>query len=107
MDADPVPEPAPGEVILQAMTGFAVAQVLYVTASLGVADHLLAGPRTARELSAAVGADEASFARLGRALVAAGLLVDEAGAPGQDALLGLTALGRCLARGVEGSVHSS
>jgi hypothetical protein len=107
MDADPVPKSSAGEVILQAMTGFTVAQVLYVTASLGVADHLLAGPRTARELSAAVGADEASFVRLCRALEAAGILVTQPGAADQDALLGLTDLGRCLARDVEGSVHSS
>ena len=39
--------------------GFFPTQVLRVAATLGIADHLAAGPRTVADLAAATGTDEA------------------------------------------------
>ncbi|HEX6417963.1 MAG TPA: methyltransferase [Acidimicrobiales bacterium] len=54
--------------------GFFPTQVLHVAATLGVVDHLAAGPRTTRQLADATGAHEPSLARVLRALACFGVL---------------------------------
>ena len=49
--------------------GFRVTQLLYVAASLHLADHLADTPQAAAELARTVGADEAALRRVLRALV--------------------------------------
>ena len=60
--------------------GFFPTQVLHVAARLQIADHVGAVPRTTADLAGATGTDEASLARVLRALACFGV-VDEA-APG-------------------------
>jgi SAM-dependent methyltransferase len=59
--------PAPGRLI-DLTTGALITQALSVAATLGVADHLGAGPRSVDELADAVGADAPSLYRVLRAL---------------------------------------
>ena len=54
--------------LLQLINGSWVAQACYVTARLGIADLLAAGPRTAEELATAAGANAAALRRLLSAL---------------------------------------
>lgn len=60
--------------LLPLLFGFFPAQVLHVGATLGVADHLAEGPRTAAELASATGTDEPSLYRVLRALACFGVL---------------------------------
>jgi hypothetical protein len=54
--------------VLLLSTGVWTAQALWVTATLGVADHLAAGPRTREELAAAIGVLPGPLYRVIRAL---------------------------------------
>ena len=73
-------EKSAGEWIAQGITGYWLSQALYVAARLGLADRLVAGPRTPEELAAAVGADPDALYRLLRALASHGVFAeDEAG----------------------------
>ena len=71
-----------------------ITAVLYVTARLGVADLLAAGPQTAVELAPRCGAHAPSLRRLLRALVGLGVCTDL----GNDSY-DLTATGHLLAAG--------
>jgi hypothetical protein len=63
---------------------FQISKMLEVAASLEIADRIDDGPRPARELAQACGADQAMLLRLCRALAAFGIFaVDEAGNIGQ------------------------
>jgi hypothetical protein len=64
----------------QLLFGFFPTQVLYVAATLGIADLLVGGPRSADDLAAATGTDRSSLHRVLRALACFGVL-DEV-APG-------------------------
>lgn len=57
--------------------GYRVTQALYVVAKLGVADHLIAGPRTAGEIGASVGVDPRSLFRVMRALAGQGVFTQD------------------------------
>ena len=67
--------------LMRLVNGYQLSQALHTAATLGVADHLKEGARSADELAQAVGAHPRSLYRLLRALAAAGVLrEDEAGA---------------------------
>ena len=67
--------------MMQMLTGGVVAQAIAVAAELGVADRLSAGPKTAVQLAAAVGADEQKLFRILRFLAGLGIFsVDAEGA---------------------------
>ncbi len=78
------------------------ARAVGAVARLGIADRLAGGPRTARELAPALGADEAALYRLMRAVVSVGVLTKEPGGR-----FGLTPFGECLRSGVPGSMRAA
>jgi hypothetical protein len=79
---------------MQMMSGYWVAQALYVAATLGVADRLRDGPETAEALASATGAHAGSLFRLLRALSSLGVLAQD----GQGRFA-LTPLGAALQSG--------
>ncbi|WP_170309082.1 methyltransferase [Pseudonocardia hierapolitana] len=78
--------------------GYVVTQLLWVAAELRIADALADGPRTAEELATQVGADAGVLRRVLRGLAAEEVLEDL-----PDGRFALTATGRLLRDGVEGS----
>src|SRR5262245_52772960 len=78
--------------------GYVVTQMLWVAAELRIADALASGPRTAKELAAHVGADPDVLRRVLRGLAAEEVFEEFPGGR-----FGLTATGRLLREGVEGS----
>lgn len=82
----------PSTALLDMITAHRVTSTIYVAARLGVADLLVAGPKTSRELAQKTGAHEPSLRRLLHALVTLGLC-ERAG----EEQFGLTPLGGCLA----------
>lgn len=74
---------SPGEEPVDALRrlagGHQVSQAIHVAATLGIADLLASGPRTAGELAAEAGADERSLYRLLRALASIGVFREEDG----------------------------
>jgi hypothetical protein len=58
--------------LLDAVFGYAPAQVVHVAARLGIADHLAGGPRTSAELAELTGTHEPSLRRLLRGLACVG-----------------------------------
>ena len=79
--------------------GFRVTQLLYVAASLHLADHLADTPQAAAVLARTVGADEAALRRVLRALVGLGILIET------DGTFALTTLGQLLRRDLPDSLH--
>ena len=63
--------------MLQIISGFWVARCVYVTAKLGIADHIKDEPKTAEELAAATGAHAPSLFRVLRALASVGVITQE------------------------------
>lgn len=88
------PTPAPAAPLAARFTdllwGYQRTQLLYAAAVLGLADLLVAGPRSVAELAVATETDAPSLARLLRALAAHGLFTERA--DGQFALNPLAAL---------------
>lgn len=80
--------------------GYQATQLLYVAASLGVADALAGGPRTSDALAKEVGADPGALHRMLRGLAAYGVL-EEVG----DGRFGLTPVGELLRAGTPGSLR--
>ena len=70
---------APAAQLLRLVNGYQVSQALHVAASLGVADRLRDGPRSAGDLARGLGAHPRALYRLLRALAAAGVLREDAG----------------------------
>jgi hypothetical protein len=78
--------------------GYQVSQALYVAATLGIADLLAGGPRSAEELAGQVGAHGPTLHRLLRLLASLGVFAeDDAGH------FGLTPLAECLRSDAPGS----
>jgi hypothetical protein len=67
---------APEEWMMQLLSGFMASQYVHVAAKLGLADLLRGGPLSAKELSAACGADESALVRLLRVLASMGLFAE-------------------------------
>src|SRR5262249_18280233 len=59
------------------LRGYRLTQLLHVVATLGIADHLVEAPRTARDLAARVGADPDVLYRVLRALAAEGIFFED------------------------------
>jgi ubiquinone/menaquinone biosynthesis C-methylase UbiE len=83
--------PPPHLQMLDLITGYWVSQSVHVAAVLGVADHLIDGPKTSAELATATGAHASSLYRLLRALASVGIFTLE----GHDRFR-LTPLSECL-----------
>jgi len=69
----------PQLVLARMMSGYAVSQMIYVAAKLGIADLLRHGPLPIDELAVAVKAHHMSLLRLMRGLVAVGLFKESSG----------------------------
>ena len=82
--------------------GYLTTQLLYVAAKLGVADVLADGPRTGREIAAAVGADPDALTRVLRGLVLEDVLTEDG-----DGRFALTAVGEGLREDVPGSLRGA
>jgi hypothetical protein len=82
--------------------GHWVSQIVYVTAKLGLADHLAHGRKSAEELAAMTGTDATSLFRLMRTLGHLGIL-------DQDGMnrFGLTAVGEAMRTGAAGSARAT
>lgn len=63
--------------MLQIISGFWVARCVYLTAKLGIADHIKDEPKTTEELAAATGAHAPSLFRVLRALASVGVITQE------------------------------
>jgi hypothetical protein len=72
------------------LNGYRLTQMVYVAARLGIADHLIKGPRTVEELAAASGAHAESLQRLLRALAGGGVRRRRREAIPCDAGVGIT-----------------
>lgn len=86
--------------LLEVITDYPRAQVVHVAAQLGLADLLADGPRHIEDLAAITGAHGPSLARVVRALVALGVMAEDA-----DGRISLAPLGASLRTGVPGSVR--
>ncbi len=87
--------------MLDLINGFRVSRIVWAAAALGLADRLDGGPKRADELAAATGMHPDALARLLRALVAIGLLEQEA-----DQRFRSTPLGATLRTRAEGSLRA-
>jgi hypothetical protein len=72
-------EDRPVDPLWRLVNGYQVTQAIHVAATLGIADLVAGGPRTAHELAAASGSDERSLYRLLRALASIGVFHEEDG----------------------------
>lgn len=90
---------APARQVLKMVLGYQISGVVSTIAQLNVADHLVAGPRSAAELAAVTGAHPDTLLRLMRAGVSLGLF-DQVG----PARFAVNELSRCLCSDTH-SVH--
>jgi hypothetical protein len=84
------------------INGYQISQAIHVAAVLGVADHMVAGPRASDEIAAAVGAHPRTLYRLLRTLAAAGVFHEH-----EQRRFSLTAMGECLRSDAEESARPS
>ena len=98
---DETGEPQAWLALARMIMGAWVPQAIYTAVSLGIFDHLHAGPRSGPELATALGVPLATTRRLLRALVSLGLCT----APDPD-LVALTPRGRLLCSQTPGSMRS-
>jgi hypothetical protein len=90
-----------GQALQQLINSYRISQAIYVAATLHIADHLAAQPRTSDDLAIATRTHSHSLYRLLRALAAAGVLYE-----GRDQTFSLTSVGQCLRRDTPGSRHA-
>jgi hypothetical protein len=62
--------------VLEMLHGLSIARAVQLAAELGIADHLVDGPRSVGELAAATGTHEPSLYRLMRALASVGVFTE-------------------------------
>lgn len=91
-------KPPPQQQMAGMLTGYWISQAIYVAAKLGIADLLIAEPRTADELAAETGMHARSLYRLLRALASVGVFAERG-----DQRFELTPLAECLRSDVPGS----
>src|SRR5689334_1254391 len=70
-------QPSPFVQLSEKLTAYWISQALYVAAKLGIADLLVAGPKTADELAKATGVQSAALYRLLRALASQGVFSED------------------------------
>src|SRR5262245_43844116 len=95
-------EVPPPIALFRMVTGYYLSRAVHLAATLGLADLLAAGPRTADELASATQTHASSLARVLRLLASAGV-VSEA----DDGRFALTPIGQCLRRDVPGSMRAA
>jgi hypothetical protein len=84
-------EPNPAGDLMRLVNGYQVSQAIHVAATLGIADRLKDGPRSADDLAAATGTHPGSLYRLLRALAAVGVFHEDG-----SQRFTLTPMGDCL-----------
>ena len=84
----------------QLIMGFRTTQLVYVAATLGIADILARGPRTPAELATEVGAEPGALYRVLRALASLGIFAEAA-----DGSFTMTPLAEELRSGANGSLR--
>ena len=89
----------PAAMLMRLVSGFQVSQAISVAATLGIADLLGDGPRSADELAVTTGSHPRSLYRLLRALAGVGVFREDA-----EGRFALTPLGDCLRSDAPGSV---
>ncbi len=94
--------PPPQARLAQMATGFILSRLVYTAASLGLADHLASGPKSAVELATPTGCDVVALGRFMRTLTNFGILALD-----DDGRFSLTPLGEPLRSDAPGSVRSS
>lgn len=99
---EPHAAPPPHVQIIQMGTGYWVSGLIHTAASLGLADCLASGPRSAAELSADLGTHPRAMHRFMRALASFGILTQDA-----DDRFALTPLGEALKSDAPGSARST
>jgi SAM-dependent methyltransferase len=92
-------DPSARAELMRLINGFQVSQAIHVAATLGIADCLLGGARSAGELADATGTNPQALYRLLRALAAIGIFREQA-----DRRFQLTPMGECLAATTAGSI---
>jgi hypothetical protein len=88
------------EILRDRIMGFRTTQMIHVATKLGLADRLAAGPRSADDLAAAVGAEPQALHRLLRALAGIGIFAEDAAGD-----FALTAQAELLRSDVQGSLR--
>ena len=81
----------PSAELMRLLNGYRVTQAIHVAATLGIADLLKAGPRSAADLASATNSHARTLYRVLRALAAVGLFREEA-----DQHFSLAPMGQCL-----------
>jgi hypothetical protein len=76
--ADEQAPPPPSQVMMQMIAGFWVSRTVYTAATLGLADLVKEGPKSADELASVTGTDGRSMYRLLRALASVGVFAERA-----------------------------
>lgn len=94
-------QPSPKDQLFQLIGGYMNSQVVYVAATLGLADALKDGKKSSAELAAATGAHAPSLRRILRALTALGVTTET-----ETDRYELTDAGRLLRSDVPESMHS-
>jgi len=91
VDSPNAPDEQPAAALTRLVNGYQVSQAIHVAATLGIADLLREGSRSAADIAAATGTHEGTLYRLLRALASVGVFREE---PGHR--FALTPLGACL-----------
>ncbi|HVT04923.1 MAG TPA: methyltransferase [Thermoanaerobaculia bacterium] len=91
----------PSVAMLQLISGFWISRAIYIAAKLGVADHLVDGPKTAEGLAAATGTHSGSLYRVLRALASVGVFVED-----EKKAFSLTPLSETLRTDAPGSLRA-
>lgn len=94
--------PSPQAQLIQMATAHWVSRLVYLTAEMGLADQLAAGPRTAEDLAGSTATDAPSLYRVMRTLASLGLFTEE-----PDRRFSLRPLGEALKSGAPGSARSA
>jgi hypothetical protein len=96
------PSPSPQEQVIQMARAHQVSRMVYVAASLGIADHLAKGPLHADELARRTGANPGAVFRLLRALAMLGLFTERS-----PRTFALTPVGDTLRSDAPGAVRAT
>ena len=94
-------EPSPRDALLRMINAFQASQAIHAAATLGIADLLEGGPKSADELAEATGAHAPALYRLLRALASVGVFAEQ-----NDCNFGLTPLAEYLRTDAPGSLRA-
>ena len=95
-------EPPPHAQLVQIAMAFWTSRTIYVTAKLGLADHLANGPKSAEELAGRTGTHAPSLYRVMRTVASLGIFTEDS-----VHRFALTPLGEALQSGAPGSAHAT